>query len=288
MESAPERKLTTILAADVAGYSAMMGRDEPGTLARLKASRAIIAEKIAAHRGRLVGASGDSVLAEFASVVNAVECAVRIQREIAERNSALAEHERMRFRIGINLGDVMVEGDDLFGEGVNIAARLEALAEPGGILISGPVFDQVRSKLALGFDFLGPQPVKNIAEPVPTWRVVLDAGEGGPGGSAAADARTSPHPSSRREGAPSSPLGRFVSEADDARHGKAERRAARRRYLASREGLKRRALLLAIPIAVVFVINVLTWSTPSGFWFQGPTLGFLIAFALRTAWVTRR
>jgi adenylate cyclase len=268
MEKAPERKLTTILAADVAGYSAMMGRDEPGTLARLKTSRAVIAEKIAAHRGRLVGISGDSVLAEFASVVNAVECAVRIQREIAERNSALAEDERMRFRIGINLGDVMVEGDDLFGEGVNIAARLEALAEPGGILISGAVFDQVRSKLALGFDFLGPQPVKNIAEPVPTWRVVLDAGEG--------------------EGPPSSTLGRFVSDADDARHGKAERRAARRRYLASREGLKRRALLVAIPIAIVFVINILTWSTPSNFWFQWPTLGFLIAFAIRTAWVTRR
>ena len=109
-----------------------------------------------------MGTAGDSVLAEFASVVNAVECAVRAQREIFERNAILAETERMRFRIGINLRDVMVEGGDLLGEGVNIAARLEALAEPGGILISGAVFDRVRSKVALGFDPLGPQHVKNI------------------------------------------------------------------------------------------------------------------------------
>jgi adenylate cyclase len=174
MHSVPERKLTTILAADVAGYSAMMDRDEAGTLAQLRASRETLTAEIARYRGRVFGASGDSLLAEFASVVNAVECAVRMQRTLEERNATLPEAKRMRFRIGINLGDVIVEGDDLLGDGVNIAARLQALAEPGGVLISGSVFEQVRKKLALGFDFLGPQPVKNISEPVPAWRVVLD------------------------------------------------------------------------------------------------------------------
>lgn len=138
----------------------MMGRDEPGTLRQLKASRELMVEEIGRHRGRVFATAGDSLLAEFSSVVNAVECAVRIQRGLAERNAGLPEANRMLFRIGINLGDVLIEGDDLFGDGVNIAARLQALAEPGGILISGAVFEQVRTKLSLAFDALGPQPVR--------------------------------------------------------------------------------------------------------------------------------
>ena len=179
MEAAPERRLTTILAADVAGYSRLMEADEPGTLARLKEYRAAIAERIAAFRGRLVSTAGDSVLAEFASVVNAVDCAIRIQRELAERNAALPEARRMLLRIGINLGDVMVDAGDLFGEGVNIAARLQALAEPGGLLVSGSVFEQVRNKLSVGFDYLGAQPVKNISDAVPVYRVQLGAADAG-------------------------------------------------------------------------------------------------------------
>ena len=182
MDAAPERKLTTILVADAAGYSRMMGEDEAATLSLLRSYRELIGGQIARHRGRVVSTSGDNVLAEFASVVNAVECAVRIQRELAERNAGLPEVRRMRFRIGINLGDVLVEGDDLFGEGVNIAARLEQLADPDDILISGAVFEQVRTKLSLGFDFLGPQAVKNIADLVPVYRVNLNAEGSGAAG----------------------------------------------------------------------------------------------------------
>ena len=148
MADAPERKLTTILSADVAGYSRLMGEDERAALEFLKTSREAISAEIARHRGRIVNTAGDSVLAEFPSVVNAVECAVRIQRDLAERNASHAPDRRMLFRIGINLGHVLVEGDDLFGEGVNIAARLQSLAEPGGILVSNTVFEQVRNRVA--------------------------------------------------------------------------------------------------------------------------------------------
>lgn len=173
---AQERKLTNILSADVYGYSRLMGQDEPGTLALLKTYRDAMSAAIAAHRGRVVSAAGDHLLAEFASVVLAVECAVTIQRDIADRNAGLGTEQQMWFRIGLNLGDVIVEQDDLFGEGVNIAARLQALAEPGGILISGTVFDHVKDKLTLGFDALGPQRLKNIATDVAAYRVVLQPG----------------------------------------------------------------------------------------------------------------
>ena len=176
MGSLPERKLAAILAADVVGYSRLMEADEAATLAALKACRETMAKLISEYRGRIVGTAGDSVLAEYGSAVTAVDCAVRIQRRLTERNAGLPEERRMRFRIGLNVGDVLVEGDDLFGEGINIAARLEGLAEPGGILISGSVFDQVRNKLAVAFDYVGPLSVKNISESVPAWRVLLDGG----------------------------------------------------------------------------------------------------------------
>jgi adenylate cyclase len=175
-----ERKLTNILSADVYGYSRLMGQDEPGTLTLLNTYRDAMAGAIAAHRGRIVSAAGDHVLAEFASVVLAVECAVAIQRDLAERNANLPAERQMWFRMGLNLGDVIVEKDDLYGEGVNIAARLQALAEPGGILISGTVFDHVKDKLALSFDALGPQRLKNIAVDVAAYRVVLQPGTAAP------------------------------------------------------------------------------------------------------------
>ncbi|MBV8538913.1 MAG: adenylate/guanylate cyclase domain-containing protein [Alphaproteobacteria bacterium] len=175
MEAPPlERKLVAILAADVEGYSRLMGADEEGTLATLSAHRAIIDALIARHGGRICGTAGDSVLAEFASVFAAVECAVEIQRDLAEANQPLAEHRRMWFRIGINVGDVMVKQGDIFGDGVNIAARLEALAEPGGICISRGVRDQIRRKLPYGFDDLGEQSVKNIARPIRVFRLLVD------------------------------------------------------------------------------------------------------------------
>jgi adenylate cyclase len=170
-----ERRLAAILAADVVGYSRLMGADEAGTLARLKAHRRELTDpKIAEHHGRIVKTTGDGVLVEFPSVVNAVQCAVEIQREMARRNADAPKERRIEFRIGINLGDIIIDGDDIFGDGVNIAARLEGLAEPGGICISGDVHRQVRGKLEIGFDDTGGQQVKNIAEPVHVYRVLMD------------------------------------------------------------------------------------------------------------------
>jgi len=164
---AATRRLAAILAADVAGYSRLMGNDEEGTLERLKAHRReLIDPKIGEHRGRIVKTTGDGVLAEFASVVDAVRCAAEVQRSMLDREPELPDERRIRFRIGINLGDVIVESDDIFGDGVNVAARLEAVAEPGGICISRMVRDQIRGKLPYPFEDRGEQSVKNIEHPV--------------------------------------------------------------------------------------------------------------------------
>jgi adenylate cyclase len=163
----PVRRLTAILAADVAGYSRLMGADEEGTHERLTAHlRELVNPKIGEHRGRVVKNTGDGFLAEFASVVDAVRCAVEVQRGMADREPEVPEERRIRFRIGINLGDVIVEEKDIFGDGVNVAARLEALAEPGGVLVSNTVHDHVRDRLPFAFEDLGEQQVKNIARPV--------------------------------------------------------------------------------------------------------------------------
>jgi TolB-like protein/class 3 adenylate cyclase len=166
------RRLAAILAADVAGYSRLMGADEEGTLERLKALRGeLVDPKIAEHRGRIVKTTGDGVLVEFASVVDAVRCAVEIQQTIPERNTLIGADDRIELRIGINLGDVIVEGDDLYGDGINIAARVEALADPGGVFASSTVYDHVRDRLPFVFEDLGEQQVKNIARPVRVYRV---------------------------------------------------------------------------------------------------------------------
>src|SRR6202166_2707248 len=150
-----------------------MGEDEEATLRTLSSHRKLIDSQIEQHRGRLVNSAGDSVLAEFASVVEAVNCAVEIQTGLKAENAGVAPERRMEFRIGVNLGDVMVEGEQIYGDGVNVAARLESLADPGGICISGTAHDQVRDKLALGYKDSGEQTVKNIARPVHVWRVFL-------------------------------------------------------------------------------------------------------------------
>jgi class 3 adenylate cyclase len=167
-----ERKLAAILAADVVGYSRLMGEDEEGTLEQLKEHRRVLFDpKIIEHRGRIVKTTGDGLLVEFASVVDAVRCAVEVQRGMAERNAEVAAERRLDFRIGINVGDVIIDGDDIYGDGVNVAARLESLAEPGGIYVSRVVRDQVRDKLDFGFEDMGAQSVKNIARPVRVHRV---------------------------------------------------------------------------------------------------------------------
>lgn len=179
MEAPPlERKLIAILAADVEGYSRLMGADEEGTLATLSAHRAVTDGLIAGHSGRICGTAGDSILAEFASVFAAVDCAVEIQHALAAANEALEQDKRMRFRIGINVGDVMVKGGDIFGDGVNIAARLEGLADAGGICISRGVRDHIRHKVPYGFEDLGEQTVKNIAQPIRVFRLLPEAVDG--------------------------------------------------------------------------------------------------------------
>jgi adenylate cyclase len=254
MAGAVERKLTTIMCADVSGYSRLMEADEAGTLATLKLYRDAMVGLIERHRGRLVGTSGDSLLAEFQSVVEAVQCAVEIQRELANRNRSVADARRMEFRIGINLGDVMVEGGDLYGEGVNVAARLEALAEPGGICISRTVYDQVRNRLTLGYDFIGEQSVKNISERVPVYRVQLDA-------TARGDGRKPYRP-------PSPPI------MDPARPDQARRIRT----------LRRRALQAGFLIAFLLVINLLT--SPGVLWVRWPALivGALLAWSALKAY----
>ncbi|WP_371744751.1 tetratricopeptide repeat protein [Nordella sp. HKS 07] len=167
-----QRRLAAILAADVAGYSRLMAADESGTLGRLRRLRAEVFEpKIAQFYGRIVGSAGDSLLIEFASAVNAVQCAVEVQRELDGQNANLPEDRRMAFRVGVNLGDVIAEDNTIHGDGVNVAARLEKLAEPGGVCIGHAIYDQVKGKLAYTYDDLGEQRVHNIAEPVRAYRV---------------------------------------------------------------------------------------------------------------------
>jgi TolB-like protein/class 3 adenylate cyclase/Flp pilus assembly protein TadD len=169
-----KRKLTAILSADVEGYSRLMGEDEEATVRTLTAYREVLITLIQQHNGKVLDSPGDNLLAEFVSVVDAVQCAVAVQKEIKARNDELPENRRMQFRIGINLGDVIQEKDRIYGDGVNIAARLEGLAEPGGICISKTAFDHIESKLPYGYDFIGEQTVKNIAKPVEAYRVLLD------------------------------------------------------------------------------------------------------------------
>jgi adenylate cyclase len=170
-----ERRLAAVLAADVAGYSRLMGTDEEGTLARLKAVRKeLLDPTIAKHRGRIVKTTGDGMLVEFASAVDAARCAVEVQRGMNEQNIDLPQDKRIEFRIGIHLGDIIIDDSDIFGDGVNIAARLEGIAEPGGVCISDDAYRQVRGKIEIAFDDLGPQILKNIAEPMRAWGAQLD------------------------------------------------------------------------------------------------------------------
>jgi adenylate cyclase len=170
-----KRKLTAILSADVKGYSRLMGEDEVGTIRTLNAYKEIMGKLIQKFHGRVVDAPGDNVLAEFGSVVDAVQCAVDIQKELKTRNADLSESRRMEFRIGVNLGDVVEDGEQILGDGVNIAARLESLSEAGGVCISGSAYDFVGKKLSLGYEYLGENTVKNIEKPVRVYRVLMEA-----------------------------------------------------------------------------------------------------------------
>jgi class 3 adenylate cyclase len=165
------RQLKAILSADVKDYTRLMEQDELGTIQSLNACRDLITARIQGHSGRLVDSPGDNVMAEFGSVVHAVECAVGIQRDLRGKNHTLPEERRMKYRIGVHLGDVLLERDRIYGDGVNIAARMESLAEPGGIAISGTVYDQIENKLALNYEYLGERTVKNISRPLKVYRI---------------------------------------------------------------------------------------------------------------------
>lgn len=263
--AAPSRKLTTVLAADVQGYSRLMEHDEEGTLATLKQYRDVMARVVDAHGGRIVNTWGDAVIAEFPSVVEAVRAAVEVQGDLAERNAGRPPHQRMEFRIGINLGDVIVEGDDIYGDGVNIAARLQSEAEPGGILISSTVFDQVRNKIAVSFDYRGDLVAKNIDEPVPNYAVRIgEASPARPGRDPAAPADA---PAWGRDAPPASPTRMPAPAAPD--------RLPGRGLLALPPEIRG----LAGAAAVVTIINVFTWS--GTFWAKWPLLGIAIVIGGR-------
>jgi adenylate cyclase len=255
------RRLTTLLCADVAGYSRLMGADEAGTLDTLRRYRAAMTTLVERHDGRVVNTWGDAVIAEFASVVEAVQCAVETQQELSSYNGNLPEDRRMRFRIGIHLGDVMVEGDDVYGDGVNIAARLQELAEPGGILISGPVYDQVRNKLSIAFDCLGEQSLKNVVSPVTGYRILQGAGE--PAQAFRADARSEPPTKAMPAASAQTPL-RGLS-----------------RVLELYSALPRSSATLINVAVLLFLINLFTGLNHP--WFQWPAAPLLLIALLRAA-----
>ena len=253
MDGTITRKLTTILAADVEGYSRLMAADEVAALRTLREARAVFGRLIERHGGRIANTAGDGLLADFPSVVEAVLCAVEVQRELAAQASA------MRFRIGIHLGDVMVDGADLLGEGVNLAARLQTLAEPGGILISEPVYQQVRRKVAIGFDYRGERRPKNFPEDVPIWGVLLD-------GAQAPSVAPPPQPV---EPAPAQPAPPAPTPPGP--------------------GLARRAGQYGVIALALFAIDL---GTGGGWWVQWPAIGMAMAFGLEAAprlahdWIT--
>ncbi|OWJ67030.1 adenylate/guanylate cyclase domain-containing protein [Inquilinus limosus] len=240
--SQPERRLTAILCADVVGYSRLVGRDETGTLARLEQARDILRTVTEGQGGRVFNLAGDGLLAEFPSALAAVQAAISAQDRLGIWASDQPEDDRMRLRIGVNLGDVVVNGGDLLGDGVNVAARLQALAQPGGICLSGAVHDQVRGRIEIGFADLGPQAMKNIADPVRVYALRV-----GPDAHRVEAMAPAPAPAPR------------------SRHGVFDQ-------------LRRRLLGALVVVAVLLVINLMT--NPRDLWVQWPALGLGIAALL--------
>ncbi|MES0809195.1 adenylate/guanylate cyclase domain-containing protein [Roseibium sp. SCPC15] len=255
------RRLAAIMCADVAQYSKLMERDEDGTLDRLKAYRSVMSALTERHNGRIVNTWGDAVIIEFVSVMEAVQCAVDIQNELSNRNASLPDMTRMEFRIGINLGDIMVEGDDIYGDGVNVAARLQELAPRGGIMLSQSVYDQVKTKIALGFDPLGPQQVKNVSEPVETYSVRL-------GGRNEPEANQDVSDKSRS--ADGRPSGAGHPQWDKDTQAVANSFEQARRWLRAQP---RRVRSCVFMIGFFFLLNLVT-SGLSSLWFVWPSLPF--------------
>lgn len=271
--SETQRKLTTIFSADVQDYTRLMGVDEEGTLETLKRYRDRMSRLIEAHGGRVVNTWGDGLIAEFPSVVEAVRAAVDVQNELAGLNDARPADGRMLFRIGINLGDVIVEGSDIYGDGVNIAARLQAQAPAGGVVISNTVYDQVRNKVAVGFDFLGPLSVKNVAEAVPSYAVRI--GEGDAARATGGDAHAAGSPSG--------------AEAQSTKPGPLS--GGRGGVLLGQQAAplpdqRRNLAVLGVIAAALVVINTLTWH--GVFWAAWPLLALAYVAAMRWAHLQER
>jgi adenylate cyclase len=251
-----ERKLTTILAADAAGYTNAMDSDEVGTLQALRAAREVFTKFIARHNGRIANTAGDGLIADFPSVVEAVQCAIEVQNELGQLN-------RLPFRIGIHLGDVIVDGDDLLGEGVNLASRLQTMAEPGGVLVSQQVYDQVHSKLTVGFEYLGEKRPKNYSEDVPVYCVSFGKEASRPlfGRNARRTEKSAGSPSTLKTGS---------------RPATSDRKPA--------NGLRRRVIRHARILGVVWIGLLLIDLTTSGnFWAQWPGLAMLAALGMEAA-----
>jgi len=263
------RKLTTILSADVQDYTRLMGQDEEGTLATLKHYRDAMARLIAAHGGRVVNTWGDGLIAEFPSVVEAVRAAVDTQNELASHNEGRSPTSRMMFRIGINLGDVIADGEDIYGDGVNIAARLQSQAAPGGIVISNTVYDQVRNKVAVGFDFLGPLSVKNVDEAIPSYAIRVGTPVEAPQPLAGARPEAARQDRDRARPQPEQAWGREqptrVARIIDA-------------------GALRTYRILAIATVILLAINAATWH--GEFWAKWPLLVFATTAGI--IWSTRQ
>ncbi len=249
-----QRKLTTIFCADVQDYTRLMGVDEEGTLGMLKHYRDAMSRLIEAHGGRVINTWGDGVIAEFPSVVECLRASMDIQNELADQNAARPADGRMLFRIGINLGDVIVDGDDIYGDGVNIAARLQASATGGGIVISNTVYDQVRNKVAVGFDFLGPLAIKNIADAVPSYAVRIGEAPAGASSIKAKPDVDSGPPAQVNSAAVMQKLGALI---------------------------RPMFWLAALAAAVLLAINILSWK--GVFWSAWPILGLVVCSAL--VWV---
>jgi len=256
------RRLAAIVSADVKDYSLLMRQDEAATVQTLTAYRAVMGDLIQQHHGRVVDSPGDNLLAEFASVVDAVQSAVAIQRELKRRNGELPESRRMMFRLGINLGDVIVEGDRIYGDGVNIAARLEGLAEPGGICISRTAYDQIEDKLPLGYEYLGERQVKNTPKPVRAYKVLLEPEDIAP------DLH---RPEEEETGA-----GRDESGRVEAERGTGAREDHKDLFLA---GLRKYVTV----VLILFVINLLV--SRHNLWFHWIAIGLGLLLLLR--WIRR-
>lgn len=255
MSAAVERKLTTILCADVAGYSRMMEKDEVATLQSLKIAREVFNSEIAEHSGRLINMVGDGLIADFDSVVNAVHCAVAIQSKLSDKHSEGVFSVPLHFRIGLNLGDVMIEGEDIFGDGVNIAARLESLAPTGGICISGTVYDHVKGKFPSGFEYLGEKHVKNIKGGVDVYSLKMEH-------------RAPETEPVQEEQEPYEPIDGLTQDEE----------MALRKQIRKQAGFYRRAASMGTLILFLFIINMLT--SPGALWFYWPALPICFILAM--------